>query len=83
MHGREVGGSRRGTLTRASPWQNGCNERFNGSVRGECPNVAKGPRAEERPHSSLGYLTPGEFAESYAARRRNKGALYCGVGYDG
>jgi putative transposase len=65
-----------------SPWQNGRNERFNGSVRGECLNMetfASRDHARmickvygrqyntERPHSSLGYLTPAEFADRYAA----------------
>jgi putative transposase len=62
-----------------SPWQNGKNERFNGSVRDECLNLETfhnrdHARAlcktygrqynEKRPHSSLGYLTPREFAET-------------------
>lgn len=60
-----------------SPWQNGRNERFNGTVRSECLNMetfASRDHARmickvygryynrERPHSSLGYLTPEEFA---------------------
>ena len=63
-----------------SPWQNGLNERFNGSVRDECLNLETfhnrdHARAlcklyaqqynEHRPHSSLGYLTPLEFAGQY------------------
>jgi putative transposase len=65
-----------------SPWQNGLSERFNGSVRGECLNMetfASRDHARmickvygrqyntDRPHSSLGYLTPREFADRYAA----------------
>src|ERR1700686_717406 len=65
-----------------SPWQNGRNERFNGSVRGECLNMETFCSRDharmicnvygrqyntERPHSSLGYLTPREFADRYAA----------------
>jgi putative transposase len=61
-----------------SPWQNGLNERFNGSYRDECANLETfhnrdHARAlsrlymkdynERRPHSSLGYLTPGEFTK--------------------
>ncbi len=59
-----------------SPWQNGVCESFNDKFRGECLNMeAFSSRAEakiiievwrrgyneERPHSSLGYLTPKEF----------------------
>jgi putative transposase len=60
-----------------SPWQNGINERFNGSYRDECANLEtfhnrdharalsklyKQHYNEVRPHSSLGYQTPAEFA---------------------
>ena len=60
-----------------SPWQNGLNERFNGSLRDECLNLetfAHPDQAravcrlymrhynQDRPHSALGYLTPAEFA---------------------
>lgn len=63
-----------------SPWQNGRNERFNGTLRDECLNLETfhnrdHARAliklfgraynERRPHSSLGYLTPREFAERW------------------
>lgn len=63
-----------------SPWQNGLNERFNGSYRDECANLhtfhnRDHARAlsklyqreynEQRPHSSLGYQTPTEFAASW------------------
>lgn len=63
-----------------SPWQNGLNERFNGSYRDECANLETfhnrdHARAlsrlymrdynERRPHSSLGYLTPNEFARKH------------------
>ena len=58
------------------PWQNGKDERFNGTVRDECLNMhVFGSVAEacvrlssfrhqyntERPHSRLGYLTPLAF----------------------
>lgn len=58
------------------PWQNGKEERFNGTVRDECLNrFVFGSLIEatvrlnayrheyntERPHSSLGYLTPQAF----------------------
>ena len=60
-------------ITPASPWENGYNERFNGSLQDEClkPNYfyslkeARGVIAEWvkeynhiRPHSSLGYTPP-------------------------
>ena len=68
-----------------SPWQNGRNERFNGSLRDECLNLETfhnrdHARAliklfarhynERRPHSSLGYLTPKEFAERWRCEQR-------------
>ncbi len=60
------------------PWQNGADESFNGKLRDECLNLEWfRSRAEakviietwrqdynrERPHSSLGYLTPWEYIE--------------------
>jgi putative transposase len=59
-----------------SPWQNGINERFNGSLRDECLNMEMFHNRDharvicqtyarqynqDRPHSSLGYRTPVEF----------------------
>jgi putative transposase len=67
-----------------SPWQNGLQERFNGSLRDECLNLetfANRDQArvlirqygrsynEHRPHSSLGYQTPSEFAAAWKRRR--------------
>jgi putative transposase len=64
-----------------SPWQNGVNERFNGTLRDECLNLETfhgrdQARAliklfgrdynDRRPHSALGYLTPSEFAARWA-----------------
>jgi putative transposase len=64
-----------------SPWQNGRNERFNGSLRDECLNLETFEHRDqaravcrlyarhynqERPHSALGYRTPAEFAAAEA-----------------
>lgn len=61
------------------PWRNGYNESFNGKLRDECLNVELFRHPLEarvviedfrahwnahRPHSSLGYLTPTEFANN-------------------
>jgi putative transposase len=66
------------------PWQNGLAESFHGKLRDECLNREWfGNRAEatailrryqryyneERPHSSLGYLTPSEFRQAYEVSR--------------
>jgi putative transposase len=71
-----------------SPWQNGVDERFNGSLRDECLNMETfysrdQARAviklygqhynDQRPHSSLGYQTPLEFAR---AQRDSSGSKY-------
>jgi putative transposase len=63
------------------PWQNGVAESFNGKFRDEClslewfrtraeakPIIERWRRHynEVRPHSSLGYLTPNEFASQRA-----------------
>jgi putative transposase len=68
-----------------SPWQNGLNERFNGSLRDECLNFETFASRDHarmickvygreyntlRPHSSLGYLTPQEYAESWMRSRQ-------------
>ena len=61
------------------PWQNGADESFNGKFRDECLNLEwfrssaeakviietwRQSYNRERPHSSLGYLTPWEFIET-------------------
>ena len=66
------------------PWQNGANESFNGKLRDECLGmhwfqnrfeakvVTEDWRREynaDRPHSSLGYLTPTEFARSQSTSK--------------
>ncbi len=63
------------------PWQNGKEERFNGTIRDECLNrFVFGSIAEacvrlnsyrheynsERPHSSLGYLIPHAFRAAWS-----------------
>ena len=68
-----------------SPWENPFIESFNGSFRDECLNmhvfgsveeaqeVAETWRKEyneERPHSSLGYMTPAEFAAKWERERK-------------
>jgi putative transposase len=72
------------------PWQNGYEERFNGTVRDECLNshafvsVAEAQVVcsaylreynEERPHSSLGYLTPLEYKCDWYARQSPEGGF--------
>jgi putative transposase len=62
------------------PWQNGKEERFNGTLRDECLNLhVFGSLAEarvrlttfrmiyntERPHSRLGYMTPHTFKDAW------------------
>lgn len=65
-----------------SPWQNGLNERFNGTLRDECLNLETFAHCDqaravcrlftrhynhERPHSALGYLTPARYAARHGA----------------
>jgi putative transposase len=67
-----------------SPWQNGIDERFNGTLRDECLNMETfhnrdHARAlirlfgkfynQRRPHSGLGYLTPDEFDVHWQSRQ--------------
>lgn len=66
-----------------SPWQNGLNERFNGTLRSECLDLEtfhnrdharaliklyRREYNDRRPHSSLKYLTPTEFARRWYER---------------
>ena len=70
-----------------SPWQNGVDERFNGSLRDECLNMETFHSREQaraviklygwhyntaRPHSSLGYQTPAEFAAQWREQEETK-----------
>jgi putative transposase len=69
------------------PWQNGKEERFNGTVRDECLNRYRfGSLAEasirlqqfrheyntQRPHSSLSYLTPIAFRSAWMEAQKNQ-----------
>jgi putative transposase len=64
------------------PWQNGCNESFNGKFRDECLSMEwfrnridakivieqfRRHYNEVRPHSSLGQLTPAEFKQQVSS----------------
>jgi putative transposase len=68
-----------------SPWRNGRNGRFNGTLRDECLNLETFHNRDHaraliklfgrhyngrRPHGSLGYLTPKEFAERWEAEQK-------------
>ena len=74
-----------------SPWQNGINERFNGSLRDECLNLETFSHPDQaraicrlyrreyndrRPHSSLEYLTPREFASRCQGRGRMRQSFW-------
>ena len=76
-------------ITPGRPMENGFIESFNGKFRDECLNenwfldLADAREKIEtwrcdynqvRPHSALGYLTPEEFAKSWAATGRGKDA---------
>jgi putative transposase len=75
-----------------SPWQNGLNERFNGTLRDECLNFETFASRDQarmickvygreyntvRPHSSLGYLTPTEFAARWREEKKDGCAGGC------
>ena len=75
-------------ITPGSPWENGYIESFNDKLRDECLNreiFQNGKEAQAiveafrqeynnyRPHSSLGYLTPVEFAKRYYKENQAKG----------
>jgi transposase InsO family protein len=68
-----------------SPWENPFIESFNGTFRADCLELwvfAEGREAQDiieqwrleynhrRPHSSLGYLTPAQFAQQEAAAQQ-------------
>jgi len=72
-----------------SPWENGYTESFNGNLRDECLNMElfaslrdaqdklelwRVDYNENRPHSSLGYLTPTEFTRKVTLEAGNKQA---------
>ena len=74
-----VEGIQSATIAPGKPWQNGANESFNGKFRDECLDAEWFPTRreariiveswrrhynDERPHSSLGYRTPSEFAQT-------------------
>jgi len=71
-----------------SPWQNGYGESFHSRLRDECLNAEvfanlaeaqvviefwRREYNQERPHSSLGYLTPAEFRAAWEAPSRAGG----------
>jgi len=81
LHGRQVGLEML-YVSPGSPWENGFAESFFSRMRDELLNVEEfmnlaearwfakrrlHEHNEERPHSSLGYLTPSEFATQLAA----------------
>jgi putative transposase len=69
------------------PWQNGKEERFNGTVRDECLSLHRFNSVheaqvrlqayrchynDERPHSALGYQTPSEFKRAWNVTQANQ-----------
>lgn len=86
-------GSKTLYITPGSPWQNPYIESFNDKFRDECLNMhvfINGRHAqevveawrtqynEERPHSSLNYMTPAEFAASFRNSGRPTASLRSG-----
>jgi putative transposase len=80
MNVMKIHGVRACHIDPGSPWQNGIDERFNGTLRDECLNMETfhgrdHARAviklfgrfynQERPHSSLGDATPSEFNQQW------------------
>jgi putative transposase len=78
-----------------SPWQNGLNERFNGTLRNECLNLETFHNRDHaralvklyarrytqyRPHSSLGYQTPAEFAAKWKKENQGVGCAAADLG---
>ncbi len=76
-------GSETAYIEPGAPWQNGRCESFNGRLRDECLNLElftslaeartvladfREDYNERRPHSSLGYATPAEYAKTERAR---------------
>lgn len=79
-------------ITPGSPWENPYIESFTGTLRAECLNpelfvnlqearvMIEAWREEyntDRPHSSLGYLTPAEFAEKWREGEGEEEATRC------
>ena len=89
----EERGARTIYITPGSPWENPYIESFNDKFRDECLNMhvfTDGHHAqevveawrneynEERPHSSLDYMTPAEFAAHCRNSSRPTASLRCG-----
>ena len=85
-------GARTLYITPGSPWENPYIESFNGSLRDECLNMhvfTNGRHAQDvteewrneynelRPHSSLNYQTPAEFAAHWRNSNRPTASLRC------
>ena len=77
-------------ITPGSPWENPYIESFNGTLRDECLNMnlfTNGRHAQNvtetwrreynelRPHSSLNYMTPAEFADHWRNASRPTASL--------